>query len=385
MKKEDLLKLIDDDDLGLLDVRPKNATAVTADERFIASFLEINNFMQENGREPQSGAGLREHQLASRLKSLREEKDKAKILLDFDEYNLLKVEKKEIKSINDIFNDDDLGVLDSTDENLFKLNNVSEQKERESADYIARRKPCKDFNKYEPLFIECQNNLKSGIFKLKKLEKHRQLREGSFFVLGGILGMIEKMGELEINEQKKLNGRLHIIFENGTESNMLLQSLIKSMQDYNGWLVSENTSSLEYVTPEKDSHTGFIYILKSLSSDPKIQSLSNLFKIGFSSIPVGDRIKSATEEATFLMAPVKIVTTFECYNFNPQKLEQLLHNFFGSSCLNIDIFDANNKRYIPREWFIAPLEVIEEAVKLIIDGGIVNYKYDMEQKKIVLR
>lgn len=385
MRKNDLLKLINDDDLGLLDMKPKNAPAITVDERLIVSFLEVNNFIRENKREPQSGGDLREHQLASRLKSLREEKDKIKILLDFDEYDLLSIEKKEIKSVNDIFNDDDLGVLDSTDEGLFKLTNVLMHKERESPDYIARRRPCKDFDKYEPFFVECQKNLKNGLLTLKKLEKHKQLREGSFFVLGGVLGLIEKTGRLEINEQDKINGRLHVVFENGTESNMLLQSLIKSLQDYNGWLISGNNSLLEYITPEKDSHTGFIYILKSLSGDPKVQSLSNLFKIGFSTIPVEDRIKSAAEEATFLMAPVKIVTTFECYNFNPQKLEQLLHNFFGSSCLNIDIFDSNNKRYTPREWFIAPLDVIEEAIRLIISGGIVNYRYDLLNEKITLK
>lgn len=385
MKKEDLLNLINDDDLGLLTIKSKNAFAITADERLIASFLEINNFIQENKREPQPGDGPQEHQLASRLKSIREEKNKAKILLDFDEYNLLNVEKKEIKSIKDIFDDDELGVLDSIDKNLFNLNNVPKQKEREIADFIARRKPCKDFDKYEHLFVECQKNLKEGCLKLEKLQKHRQLREGSLFVLGGILGLVEKTYQLEINEQKKLNGRLRVIFENGTESNMLLQSLIKSLQDYNGWIISEHNSALEYILNAKDSHTGYIYILKSLSKDPKIQSLSNLFKIGFSATPVEDRIKNVMEDPTFLMAPVRIVTTFECYNFNPQKLEQLLHNFFGSSCLNIDIFDANNKRFTPREWFIAPLNVIEDAIKLIINGGIVNYRYDLLNQKIVLR
>ena len=385
MKKEDLLNLINDDDLGLLTIKPQNVSAITADERLVASFLEINNFIQGNKREPQLGGGVQEHQLASRLKSIREEKNKAKILLDFDEYNLLSVERKGIKSIIDIFEDDDLGVLDGTDENLFHLNNVPKLKERESADYIARRKPCKDFDKYEPLFVECQKNLKEGRLKLEKLKKHRQLQEGSFFVLGGILGLIEETYKLEINEQKKLNGRLRIVFENGTESNMLLQSLIKSLQDYNGWIISENSPTLEYILNAKDSHTGYIYILKSFSGDPKIQSLSNLFKIGFSSTPVEDRIKNVMEDPTFLMAPVKIVTTFECYNFNPQKLEQLLHNFFGSTCLNIDIFDSNNKRYTPREWFIAPLDVIEKTIMLIINGGIVNYKYDSLNQKIVLR
>lgn len=134
-----------------------------------------------------------------------------------------------------------------------------------------------------------------------------------------------------------------------------------------------------------DPKTGCIYIVKSLSRDERIQSIGNLYKIGFSSVPVEERIKDASDEPTYLMAPVSIVSTFECYNFNPRKLEQLLHNFFGSSCLNLDIFDAKNQRHSPREWFIVPLPIIEKAVELIIDGGIVNYKYDAKQEKIVLK
>ena len=80
-----------------------------------------------------------------------------------------------------------------------------------------------------------------------------------------------------------------------------------------------------------------------------------------------------------------VLYNYECYNFNPQKLEQLLHNFFGSACLNVDIFDQKNQRHIPREWFIAPLTIIEKVIELIINGGIVNYKYDIEKEMIVLR
>ncbi|WP_047154984.1 GIY-YIG nuclease family protein [Aneurinibacillus tyrosinisolvens] len=68
---------------------------------------------------------------------------------------------------------------------------------------------------------------------------------------------------------------------------------------------------------------------------------------------------------------------------NPQKLEQLLHNFFGNSCLNIDIFDKNGRRYTPREWFIVPLSVIEQAIHFILNGEIVDYTYDSQRQIIV--
>jgi len=391
MKKEDLLNLINDDDLGLLTIKPTNASAITADERLVASFLEINNFVQENRREPQLGGDLQEHQLASRLKSIREEKDKAKVLLDFDEYDLLSVEEKEIKSIKDIFNDEDFGILDNTDKNLFNLDNVPEIKERESADFIAHRKPCKDFEKYEASFQECQKELSIGKRKLLKFKSDQQIKEGRFFVMNGVLLFVEKIGETFVDKHGKVDGRIRCIFENGTESGMLLRSLGKGLYD-NGHAVSENSDTnesdlLEHfnIITKDDSQTGFIYVLKSLSENPKIKSLENLYKIGYSTIPIEERVKNANGDVTFLLAPVKIVTSFECYNFNPQKLEQLLHNFFGSACLNIDIFDASNRRYTPREWFIAPLDVIEASIRLIIDGGIINYKYDASRQEIILR
>lgn len=391
MKKEDLLNLINDDDLGLLAVKQKNSSVITGDERLIASFLEINNFIEEHNREPQSGNGLQEHQLASRLKSMREDKKKAAILLDFDEYNLLDVERKEIKTVADIFEDDDLGLLSSVDESLFQLKNVPELKERNSADYIARRKPCKNFSKYESYFQKCQEDLAKGKRKLCKFTTENQVKKDSFFVLNGILLFIEDIGETHIDKYGKINGRQRCIFENGTESDMLFRSLVQRLYE-NGHAVSENSDTTELdllknfnVITKEDSQTGFIYVVKSLSDNPKIKSLENLYKIGFSTIPVEDRVKNAQEEATYLMAPVRIITTFECYNFNPQKLEQLLHNFFGTACLNIDIFDANNKRCTPREWFIAPLSIIEKTIDLILSGGIVNYKYDPLSQSIALR
>ncbi|WP_199288345.1 GIY-YIG nuclease family protein, partial [Escherichia coli] len=118
----------------------------------------------------------------------------------------------------------------------------------------------------------------------------------------------------------------------------------------------------------QDERKGYIYVLKSLSADPKINSILELFKIGYSKISIEDRIKNAIVEPTYLMAPVSIVTVFECYNMNPQRLEQLLHRFFGSACLNIDIYDDKGRRHVPREWFIAPLEIIEQAIHFVISG-----------------
>jgi hypothetical protein len=131
-----------------------------------------------------------------------------------------------------------------------------------------------------------------------------------------------------------------------------------------------------------DEKTGFIYILRSLSTNPEIAAIEDLYKIGFSSGAVEDRIRNAEKEPTYLMAKVHLVEIFECYNLNPQKLESLLHTFFGSACLNVDVHDKHGKRCTPREWFIAPLEIIEEVINLILTGEIVNYRYDQDAKRI---
>jgi hypothetical protein len=148
-----------------------------------------------------------------------------------------------------------------------------------------------------------------------------------------------------------------------------------------------NTSFSEHFNniSEEDNEAGFIYVLSSKTSDPKIREIRNLYKIGYSTMPVESRIKNAEKEPTYLMAPVQIEAEYKAFNMNAQKFEQLLHNFFGASCLNIDIYDENRRRHMPQEWFIAPLAVIDQAISLIVSGTIVNYKYDSVNEVIVDR
>lgn len=382
MNKEDLLKLIADDELGLLKVKPKQ-NSLDENQRLVNSFLEINEFIRKNNREPSANGDIFEHKLYSRLNSLASDKDKISILVDYDEFGLLKEkEEKAPKSMKDLLKDDDLGILTSEEEDIFINKHVP--KITSMPDYVAKRKPCKDFDKFEEKFQNCQNDLASQKRILKKFKKEQQIEAGSFFVLKGVLLLVDKVGEKqEVNG--KINARLRCIFENGTESNMLLRSLAAELYK-DGRRVTENKDNLSdlfvQVTKE-DQETGFIYILKSLSDNEKIRSIENLYKIGFSKTSVEERIKNAKNDPTYLMSDVQIVATFKCFNLNPQKLESLLHTFFGSSCLNLDIFDNNKKRHTPREWFIAPFFVVENAIELIIAGKITNYRYDPENEVII--
>jgi len=397
MDKDKILKnIFEDDPFGLLNVKPTNSPARNEDERLVASFQEINDFYEKNNREPEQGGGIQEHQLFARLKSLRENSAKIEQLKSHDKFGLLNFEIKIIQSFDDIFNDDDLGLLTDDSEGLFDFKHIKKIDERASSDFVARRKPCKDFNKYEQQFKDVQKDLKYGKRRLVTF-KEENLRAGDFYVHNGILLYLESIDEKkEVQEYKsgsreRKDGRTRVLFENGTESNMLFRSLYKALLA-NGKAISENVddvneSFLETFSniTEHDEEAGYIYILKSKSEKQEIKEIQNLFKIGFSTTNVEDRVKNAIQEPTYLMADIRIVMTYKCYNMNPQKFEQLIHNFFGNSCLNIDVFDKEGNRHTPREWFIAPVGIIDQAIHLIISGDIVKYKYDSTNEEIVTR
>ncbi|NCB13902.1 MAG: GIY-YIG nuclease family protein, partial [Erysipelotrichia bacterium] len=233
-------------------------------------------------------------------------------------------------------------------------------------------------------FKDCQEDLRTGKRKVVKFQNEQQIKKGYYFILKGVLLYVKNVGET-IKSSGKVNARLELIFENGTQSDMLLRSLSAELYKHGKRVSEYDEANLEglYEVNEIDEKSGYIYILESKSQDEKISSIKNLYKIGYSTIPVKDRIKNAINEPTYLMAPVRIVAVYETYNMNTQKFEQLIHKFFGKVCLNLDIFGNDNKRYTPREWFIVPLEVIEQTIDLIISGEIVNYRYDEVTEELV--
>lgn len=396
MDKDKVLDdIFNDDPLGLLNVKAKKSSTRTSDERLESSFDEINDFIEKHEREPEPNLGnITEYKLYSRLKSLREDEEKMMALEPQDKYGLFDVEKKEINSIDDIFEDDMLGIFDDENVDLFEFKHTPKPDERAKADFVARRRKCKDFDKYEADFKAVQNDLANGKRKLLPF-KQENLRPGDYYVHNGVLLYLESVDfkeevqEFSSGERVRKDGRTHCIFENGTESNMLYRSLYKVLLA-NGKAVSKNLDMVneEFIEnfstiSEEDEASGYIYVLKSLSDDPEIASTQNLFKIGYSKNPVPQRIKDAEKEPTYLMAPVALVTAYKCFNMNTQKFEQLIHNFFGASCLEVDVFDSSGRRHTPREWFIAPLEVIETAIHLIISGEVVKYAYDTKNEVII--
>lgn len=393
-----------DDPLDLLHVKPAASAARSMDDRLVAAFQEILTFWEKYMRLPAGDAGVQEHQLLARLRNLQSDPRKVELLKPIDLYGLLEMVLPDlpfdgdgvVATLDDIFSDDLFNLFedDATATALFDLKHVHHAADRAETDFVAQRRACTDFEAYESRFKAVQKDLSEGNRKLLPF-KEDNLREGHFYIHNGMLLFLEKADVEQKAEsynsgaRVRKDGRTHVIFENGTESNMLYRSLYKALLT-NGKAVSEH----EYVVAEQlaqnfnavaeaDQETGYIYILRSRSQKPELKNLKNLYKIGYSTTPVAERIKNAMKEPTYLMAEVMLVSAFKCYNLNPQRFEQLLHNFFGAVCLQADVFDEKGRRYTPREWFVAPLHVIERVIELIVSGEIVHFRYDALREQII--
>jgi Meiotically up-regulated gene 113 len=399
------------DELGLLKVKAKTS-APTADEHLLTKFNEINEFVTVNGREPESlsmgaGANVPEFMLNQRLNAIRGNAEQCASLVEFDSHGLLPVtplaevaepeaeykvdvqpEPKEINSLDDILSDDALGLLDDGADSIFTMRHVP--KERSSPEHVSRRKKCKDFDQFKPIFDSYHQGLKDNRLKRRKFQSELQIQKGEVFVVDGMLVYIANIGSKQKKNFGNVNARLCCIFDNGTESNMYLRSLAAAMwkDPTSGQIVESKESDIfdenSQVTDD-DQAAGYIYILKSLSSNPEISSIQNLFKIGYSTTSVEKRISNADKEPTYLMAPVHHLSSYLCFNMNAQKFESLLHTFFGKACLDIEIADTDGKMCKPREWFIAPLKAIEMAIQLLINGEIVYYRYDLVHEEVIAK
>jgi hypothetical protein len=389
--KAELDKILKDDPLGLLTI--SNTRPITPDQRLIDSFNDINNFIDLNRREPEESTDINERKLFSRLSALKKDFDKATILKEFDKHHLLE-NVKEIRTVEDILANDVLGIIDDDPENIFNLKNIPLKKNQ--TDFVARRKPCKNFAKYENNFKKIQNEIKTGKRKLIPF-REAHLQEDRYYILDGILSYLEKIEKEIIKEfndksqgkRKRRDPRIRCIFENGLESNMYLRSFQKELYNNGRTVIGTNEESLEIFNQnlgkvtDTDKVTGYVYILSSLSDDPRIQNLKNLYKIGYCTTSVEERIKNADKDPTFLMAPVKIISTYKVFNLSPKKVEDIIHYFFKDRCLEIKVTDNSRLNRNPKEWYVVPIEIIEHSIQLIINNEITKYRYDFDNNEII--
>ncbi|HCZ9310683.1 TPA: GIY-YIG nuclease family protein [Citrobacter amalonaticus] len=392
------------DDLGLLVVEPLKIYSSTGNLP-VSRLEEINAFYVVHGRPPlPDSEEFKETLLAQRLRALKDNKQYREMLQPFDIHGLLAGENNEntlessvsfsvppvgvdrselVTSLDDIFADDDDGLLSFSEPDIFTLKHVPIEK-KVQPDEIAKRQPCPDFYRFSPLFESVQNGLKTGAFSFVRFRHELKIHEGDFFILNGVMGYVDKVGE-RLEEYGPWNARLHLVFENGTEMNMLFLSLTHGLvRDTEGRKVVLNGQSIR--PDEAPVPTGYVYVLATHSDQPALQRFKpDLYKIGFTEGTIEERIKHAEKDKTFLEAPVRVVMTTQCFNINTHKFETLIHGFLGKQRLNITLRGLDGQTYHPREWFHAPLATVLSVIKYILDGTISQYRMDNTTGKIVAK
>ncbi len=383
-------KFIDEDDalleeLGVEAEAQKKSSQTQCEERIIAGFEEIQRFFEQHGRAPQHGEerDIFERLYAVRLDRLRELADCRAVIEALDHQGLLAITEPSPVSTPDNLDDAELLAqlgVDAEPVDITELRHVRSAVEKRAAEEIANRQKCEDFDRFKPMFEQVQTELKAGLRQTRRFERKSEIAPGRFYILGGQKAYVAAMEEPFTNEHGYIDARLRVIFDNGTESNLLMRSFQKALQqDLGGRRIVEPLAGPLFAdqNEKKNEASGIIYVLRSKSEHPAIVAHRDvLHKIGVTGDDVARRLANAKHDPTFLMADVEIVATYELYNINRTRLENLIHRIFGAARLDIEIKDRFGQPIIPREWFLVPRFVIDEAVQRIRDGTITGYRYD---------
>jgi len=373
-----------------------SATGFDLVERSDGRILKIADLVDDGpGRIPAHGENNNtfERLYAVRLDQIRSSEECRSVLNGLDRHGLLKDLPEISHSQPEELNDDELLAelegLKSGGDDITKLRHVRTRAEVKAAEEVAQRAPCPDFAKFKPLFIAVQEDLKTGVRQSRRFKEDAQIKQGEFFILSGQIAHVAEVGE----EIKAPNGatdaRLRVIYDNGTESDLLMRSLQRALyKDNAGRRITDPTAGPLFSdeAEEEDKQSGTIYVLRSHSDYPFIKENREIIhKIGVTGGDVNKRIINAKLDPTFLMADVEVVATFKLANINRAKLEKLIHRFFEPAKLQIGIPDRFGNSIVPREWFLVPLFTIDAAVEKIKDGSIVDFIYNAQMGEIIER
>lgn len=395
-----MAKKITDEDLDLLEELGIEAEPVQTggrsprEQRIIAGFEEIMRFMEEHGRAPEHGEhrDIFERLYAVRLNRIRESPECRSLLMEMDTHDLLRHDwskdsgLQETAPVNDSELLASLGVSTEA-EDITQLKHVRSREEIKAAEEIAQRNRCEDFDTFRPIFEQVQADIASGQRHTIKYKDNAEIKKGDMFILDGQKVYVDQLGEPFVNESGKNDRRLRVIYDNGTESDLLLRSLQRALnKDKTSRRITEPGFGPLFSGEESDDDlpTGYIYVLRSKSKHPFIETNRTVIhKIGVTGGEVKKRIAGAAQDPTYLLADVEIVSTFKLANIHRAKLEALLHKFFASARLDVELKDRFGGQVEPREWFLVPLPVIEEAIQLLIDGVLMEYHYSSDKAEIL--
>lgn len=389
---------ISDDDLELLnelgvDTAPTAAGGRSArEQRIIAGFEEIERFVAERGHAPQHGEGrdIFERMYAVRLDRLRGSPECRELLKCVDVRGIVDGAKAKEAPTEELSDEDLLASLEEgsrTQQDITRLVHVRSQADRRAAEEISRRDRCEDFEVFEPVFERVQKELLSGKRRTTKYKDDAEIRKGDLFIVDGQKALVAEVGDLFVAQFGREDRRLRVVYDNGTQNEMLGRSLMRALnRDKSSRRIIEADSGPLFsdIAAEGDMAAGYVYVLRSKSDHPFVaQHRAIIHKIGITAGDVASRVTGAKNDPTYLLADVELVGSFKLANINRAKLEALLHRFFGAARLDLELKDRFGSQVEPREWFLVPLSAIDQAVRRIVDGSIDGYRYDAQTASVV--
>lgn len=381
MDPAELLAMLAEDEHGLLDAPPAPPPPPNPEERLRAAFEEIADFTRTHGRPPAvNPSDIGESKLAMRLKAMSEDDTQRAALEPFDELELL-AEPEPPATIEDVVADDPFGLL--AGDEILDLRHVP--KPQTMPEQIARRRPCADFESFQPLFVECHADLRSGARQLLPFANPRQIQAGRFYVQAGVLLYVAEVGEVTQDDIGKANARTRCIFENGTESNLLLQSLASNLYKGGKRVTASDVEIHEAMGLEAATPMASVYVLRSLSEDPQVKALPDLHKIGCTSTSAEQRTVHALSQTTFLGAGVEVVEEYRVPRGVEHRIESFLHRTLSAARLDVRFEHDGLTTAEAKEWFVVPFRVIDEVVTMVEAGTIVDYEYDLDAEEMRLR
>ncbi len=379
-------------ELGVETESKKKAAYTPREERIIAGFEEIQRFVEQHGHAPTHGEDkdIFERIYATRLERISMLEECRNLVREMDYQGLLDQANEIAEPPAEYSSDEELlaelGVDAPGDNDVTRLRHVKSRAEKRAAEEIASRTPCEDFDEFKPLFEATQRELDEKVRITRPFRDNAEIRQGDWFILSGQKVYVAEVGEEFVTEYDRRDSRLRVIYDNATESDILLRSLQRALnKDPTARRITDPSPGPLFSEHHEDDDlaSGTIYVLRSKSDHPVVaENRDIIHKIGVTGGDVTKRIANATNDPTFLLADVEIVATYELYNINRVKLENLIHKFFGNAKLDIQINDRFGKPVVPREWFMVPLFVVDEMVEKFRAGTIGDYRYDVESASI---
>ncbi|MFD2543785.1 GIY-YIG nuclease family protein [Lacinutrix gracilariae] len=399
MAKKDTFTIEDDELLAALGIEvevKKKTTFTPIEERVIAGFEEIQKFVDEHNRLPLHGEenDIFERLYAVRLEKIKEKTEFIDLLKEIDYHNILSGEIKNSVEVSDNLDDDELLNLLGVEEeenSITNLKHVKTRAEKRAVEEFANRIICEDFENFKPLFEKTKKEIENGFRETVRFRKDSGftktlIQEKLFVVIRGQMAYIAQKGEIFKAPNGEEDARLRVIYDNGTENDLLQRSLIRAMyKDETSRFVT--TSGLGPLFSDElesdDLESGTIYVLRSNSKNSLILQNREVFhKIGVTGNDINKRIQNAKNDPTFLMADVEVVATYKLANIKRHKLENLIQSFFKNAKLDIDVKDRFGKPVNPKEWFLVPIFIIDEVVVKIKEGAIGDFYYDVKSASL---